>query len=154
MFLRHRSAALLCLMLAAGMPGVADAHAALIEAETAQAIRLHARYETGAPMAHAQVIIFAPDDPAQVWGQGVADRDGRYEFIPDAIAGRWTVQVRQAGHGVMAYVEIGQDAPVMIVASGPATWMQRAVMVALVAWGALGTVLYFRSRKERRDASA
>lgn len=144
---------LLALVLGVTAPA-AFGHGTVLDAETAQAIRLHARYDTGAPMAHAQVIIYAPGDSAQVWGQGVADRDGRYEFIPDPIAGRWSVQVRQAGHGVMAHVEIGQDAPVMIVASAPATWMQRAVMVALVAWGALGTVLYVYSRKERRNASA
>lgn len=133
---------------------VAHSHAAVLDAEAAQAIRLHARYDTGAPMAHAQVIIYAPDDSEQAWGLGVADRDGRYEFIPDDIAGRWLVQVRHAGHGVSAHVEIGEDAPVLITFSAPDTLVQRALMVALVAWGALGTALYARSRKGRSDASA
>ncbi len=154
MSLRCRSALLLCLALVVSAPQMALAHAAIMEAEVAQAIRLHAFYETGEPMSQAQVIIYAPDDPAQVWGQGIADMDGRYEFIPDAIAGRWSVQVRQAGHGVMAHLEIGANAPVITVSSTPDTWAQRALMVALVAWGALGTALYARSRKGKPDASA
>ncbi|MCH8467647.1 MAG: carboxypeptidase-like regulatory domain-containing protein [Roseinatronobacter sp.] len=130
------------------------AHAALIVAETAQAIRLHAQYDTGAPMSHAQVIIYAPDNPASPWGQGVTDRAGRFEFIPDATEGRWSLQVRQAGHGVMAHVQIGGVAPVVITATGAHEWLQRLVMVALVAWGGLGTALFVLRNRGRRDASA
>lgn len=135
-------------------PLIAWSHAALIEAETAQAIRLHAFYDTGEPMSHAQVIIYAPDAPASPWGQGVTDRDGRFEFIPDAHAGRWSVQVRQSGHGAMAHVEMGGDVPVMISAAGSQSWLQRMVMVALVAWGALGTALFVLRKTGQPDASA
>lgn len=136
-------------------PQIALSHAALIEAGTTTAIRLHAVYDTGTPMAHAQVIIYAPDDPATPWGQGVTDSYGRYEFIPDTTAGRWSVQVRQAGHGTMAHVQIsGGDARVVTVAAGPDHWLQRAAMVALVAWGAFGTALFALHRKGRNDASA
>lgn len=143
-------------VFAAGLlaPLVAFSHSALIEAETAQAIRLHAFYDTGTPMAHAQVIVYAPDDPASPWGQGVTDRDGRFEFIPDTTAGRWAVQVRQSGHGAMAHVQMSGDAPVIITATGAQSWLQRIVMVALVAWGALGTALFMLRRKGRSDASA
>lgn len=136
------------------LPQLASAHAALIEAQTAQAIRLHAYYDTGEPMAHAQVIIYAPDDPSTPWGQGVTDRDGQFDFIPDTPEGRWSVQVRQAGHGAMAHVQMGGDAPLVITASRADSWLQRAVMVALVAWGALGTALFALRRKGRPDASA
>lgn len=128
-------------------------HAALIEAETVQAIRLQAIYDTGNPMSHAQVIIHAPGDPGTPWGQGVTDREGRFEFIPDGDQGRWTVQVRQGGHGAMTQVQIIDDRTVMIAAAETPGWAQRALMVALVAWGALGTAL-FALRKGRRDASA
>ena len=154
MSVRCKSALLLGLALVVTAPSAALPHAAIMEAEVTQAIRLHAFYETGEPMSQAQVFIYAPDDPAQAWGQGIADMEGRYEFIPDAIAGRWSVQVRQAGHGVMAHLDIGADAPVMTISSTPDTWAQRALMVALVAWGALGTALFARSRKGKQDASA
>ena len=95
-----------------------------------------------------------PDDPASPWGQGVADRDGRFDFIPDATEGRWTVQVRQAGHGAIAQVQLHGDAPVMLTAPRATGWLERAVMVALVAWRALGTILFALRRKGRHDALA
>jgi nickel transport protein len=144
----------LVLTLGISIPMAAHSHAAVIEVETAQAIRLHARYDTGAPMAHAQVIIYAPNTPSKVWGQGVADRDGRFEFIPDAIEGAWAIQIRQAGHGVSTSVEIGGTDPAIFAPPPAQTWTQRALMVALVAWGALGTGLYVRARKGGLNASA
>ncbi|MCC5992955.1 MAG: carboxypeptidase regulatory-like domain-containing protein [Rhodobacteraceae bacterium] len=136
-------------------PSAAFSHAALIEAETAQAIRLHAYYDTGTPMADAQVIIYAPDRPAVPWGQGNTDSEGRFTFIPDTVEGRWSVQVRQAGHGAMAHIELhGETATVLAPTVAAGSWVQRAVMVALVAWGALGTALFVLRRKGRPDASA
>jgi len=136
-------------------------HAALVDAETAPAIRLHAYYETGEPMAEAQVIIYAPDAPGQVWRRGVTDSEGRFEFVPAPVPGRWSVQVRQAGHGAMAHVDMGASAPAAVAAvavaspaPAPASWLERLVMIGLVAWGALGTALYFRREKGVRDASA
>ena len=144
-----------CVLAVLCAPHVALSHAALIEAETTQAIRLHAFYETGEPMAQAQVIIFAPDNPALVWRQGLTDLQGRFDFIPDAQMGRWSVQVRQAGHGAMAHVEMGTMDPVVITsASGPQNWTQRAIMIALVAWGALGTALWAAGNRNRADASS
>lgn len=135
-------------------PFPALSHAAIVEAESAQAVRLHAYYDGGQPMAHAQVIIHAPGDSSVPWGQGVTDRDGRLEFVLGPEEGRWSFHVRQSGHGAMVHVTLGADSPV-IEATGPGqSWGQRALMVALVAWGALGTALFARSRKGARDASA
>lgn len=141
----------------AAAPGTAAAHAALVAAETAQAIRLTATYDTGTAMAGAQVVVFAPDDPATVWLRGETDAEGRFHFLPDRERpGRWTVQVRQAGHGAMAHVDTGAEGPADIVAGPPPqSLLQRLVMVGLVVWGALGTALYVRStRRGGGDASA
>ena len=151
---RSGLAALAVLVAGCIAPLAAFSHAALINAETAQALRLHAFYDTGEPMSHAQVIIYAPDDPDSPWGRGVTDRDGRFEFIPDARAGRWSVQVRQSGHGAMAHVHMGGDTPVIVTATGAQSWLQRIVMIALVAWGAFGTALFVLRKKGRPDASA
>ena len=135
-------------------PLAAFSHAALIEAETAQAVRLHAFYDTGKPMSHAQVIIYAPDNPVSAWGQGVTDRDGRLEFVLGSETGRWSFQVRQSGHGAMVHVDVTDDAPVVVATGGAQSWRQRLLMVALVAWGALGTALFALTRRKGRDASA
>ena len=132
------------------LPGPALPHAALLTAEPVQAVRLHARYDTGPPMAGAQVVIHAPDSPAEIWDRGVTDADGGFAFLPDmAQPGRWTVVVRQAGHAAVAHVEV-EGAAALSVAEAQSP-LQRAVMVALVAWGALGTGLWF-SRRRRAPA--
>ena len=151
---RSRLSALVLCTAAVFAPLTAFSHAALIEAETAQAVRLHAFYDTGAPMSHAQVIIYAPDNPVTAWGQGVTDRDGRLDFVLGPETGRWSFQARQAGHGAMVHLDITDEAPVVIATSRAQSWGQRMVMVALVAWGALGTALFALSRRKGRDASA
>jgi len=154
-------AALAGLLLGALLPGAAQSHAALVAAEAAQAIAINARYDTGEPMAGAQVVIYAPDDPASVWGRGTTDAEGQHVFLPDpALTGRWTIQVRQAGHGAITHVEITANGTGAALAITPATPvgqspLQRLLMVALVAWGALGTALFFRrSKGAGRDASS
>lgn len=137
---------------ALGAPA-AHAHAAVVGARIVDAIALHARYDTGEPMAGAQVVIYAPGDPTTPWSHGTTDADGRYLFAPDPEAqGRWTMQVRQAGHGGTAYVETGAGegkAPGGTVTAGTEAYgpLQRAVTVLLVAWGAFGTVLFFWRRR-------
>ncbi|TVQ56976.1 MAG: carboxypeptidase regulatory-like domain-containing protein [Rhodobacteraceae bacterium] len=160
---RSDRAALALAAATAFAPPQALGHAALIEAEATTAISLRAHYDTGEPMAEAQVVVYAPDDPARAWARGVTDGDGRFVFAPDLGApGRWTVQVRQAGHGAVAHVDIGEAeaatgreplAVASVGAGGAPGILTQAVMVALVAWGALGTALYFR-RGRRDDASA
>jgi len=143
-------------VLAAGLiaPLPALSHAALIEAEAVQAIRLQALYDTGEPMAGAQVVIFAPGAPAEAWGRGSTDAEGRFVFVPGPEEGRWTVQVRQAGHGAMAHVETGAAAPVSVASAAAPGWADRAVTIALVAWGALGTALFAMRGRRRSDASS
>jgi nickel transport protein len=138
---------LLALMLA----GQAAAHAAFVDLRDVAAISVLAQYDTGEPMADAQVAIYAPDDPATPWLTGQTDARGWFLFMPDpAISGRWAVQVRQAGHGAMAYADVAAgDSTVTIIGTAPAaglTWAQKALMLASVLWGAIGTALYFRRK--------
>lgn len=136
------------------MPGSALSHSALLQAESAQAVRLHATYDTGQPIAHAQVFIYAPGDPSVPWGQAVTDREGRLEFVLGPEMGQWRFQIRQAGHGAVAYVTLGADQTVIETTAAGQNMGQRAVMVALVAWGALGTALFALGRRRGRNASA
>lgn len=156
-----RIAAPLALGLLA-MPSLAQAHGTDVAARPVAAISVDARFDTGEPMAGAQVLVFAPDAPAEAWGRGTTDAEGRYLFMPDpALQGRWTIQVRQAGHGAITHLDVAGTGAILAQAAQPATGgqtaLQRALMVALVAWGALGTALFVRSRQSRGgagDASA
>jgi nickel transport protein len=132
------------------------AHGTILSAEVSEGVQLHARFDTGEPMAQAQIAIFAPIDPTQIWARGTTDTDGRFAFVPDAKQpGIWTVQVRQAGHGAMINVTTGAGATAQVVENGLArTPAQKLLMVALVVWGALGTALYFRRKGRTKNASA
>lgn len=133
------------------------AHGASVDVAQVQAIGVLARYDTGAPMADAQVTVFAPDAPEQPWLTGRTDAAGRFVFRPGDSFGRWTVQVRQAGHGAMGHVMLGTDdtrlAPDQP-ATRPATqsWPQRLLMVACVLWGCVGTALYATRTRRGRAA--
>lgn len=143
--------AVLALMLLAA-PSPLLAHGALLELAETRAVTVHARYDTGAPMAAAQVAVFAPDDPATPWLTGRTDDDGRFTFVPDDRAGRWAIQARQAGHGAIGYVSWGSERPgeaTVLAAASPAApdGLQRLVLAACVVWACISTALYLRCRR-------
>lgn len=147
-------------VVAIAAPQRAMAHGASIEYRTTQALEVTATYDSGEPFAHAQVTVYAPDNPAEPWLTGTTDDQGRFTFTPDpAIAGNWDVQVRQAGHGDIVSIPLegtdgtddADDSDVALVSttgsSSPSiTPLQKAVMVGSVIWGLVGTALFFSSR--------
>ncbi len=90
----------LVLVTLAGSSRRAIAHGANIDYHTTSALQIIATYDSGTPMAEAQVVVYSPEDPTTAWLTGTTDENGRFLFTPDPeIAGTWEVQVRQAGHG-------------------------------------------------------
>jgi len=134
----------LALLLALPLP--AYAHGAKIEYKVGMTVEIVAAYDSGEPMAGAQVTIYAPDNPSAPWMTGVCDDEGRFSFTPDTtIIGTWDVQVRQAGHGDIVHIPIGTDSAGG--GSGGYTPLQIVLMAACVIWGSLGTALYFSRRR-------
>jgi len=128
------------------LPIKAYAHGAKIEYTVDIAIEIVAAYDNGQPMAGAQVVVYAPDDPSTPWLTGVCDDEGRFSFTPDTSKpGTWDIQVRQAGHGDIVHIPIGKDIAVTGGAGGY-TPLQIALMAACVIWGSVGTALYFSRR--------
>ena len=142
------------LTVAVLLAGPAAAHGAFVDVASVEAVGIAARYDTGEIMASAQVSVFAPDNPAEPWLTGVTDAQGRFVFMPDDRPGRWAIQVREAGHGAMGYVEVGAseaDSVILTSSAGSGTSLaQRLLMVACVLWGCVGTALYFRRSGPRR----
>ena len=134
------------LMLSLALPVKAYAHGVHIEYSANTTVEIAARYDSGKPMAGAQVTVYAPDDPSTPWLTGVCDQEGRFSFTPDSsLPGIWDVQVRLAGHGDIIHIPIdegatGQDA-------GGFSSLQIAVMAASIIWGCVGTALYFSRRR-------
>ena len=131
------------------MPLPAIAHGARIETRSTSAVQVQATYDSGEPMAEAQVQIFAPGDPKNPAFMGTTDSQGQYVFVPSQ-SGDWEVSVRQAGHGDIAVVPIGTDSVTPAVIGTFDTSLnplQRFLIAGAVTWGCVGTALYFMRGK-------
>ncbi len=134
------------LMLCLALPLPAYAHGAKIEYTIGMTVEIFAAYDSGEPMAGAQVTVYAPDDPSTPWLTGVCDDEGRFSFTPDAAkTGTWDIQVRQAGHGDIIHIPIGATSA--DTGGGGITPLQIVLMAVCVVWGSIGTALYFSRRK-------
>lgn len=143
-------------------------HGARIDYHLAPAVEIQARYDSGEPMAEAQVAVFAPEQPEQPWQTGMTDRAGRFSFVPGADrAGRWEVQVRQAGHGGVISIPLeggnvagdrdsaGANPPPSVLGKTQSSQSsargyspaQLGLMIALGLWGCIGTGLFFARRR-------
>jgi nickel transport protein len=145
----------------------AIAHGVGITYQATEAIELQASYDSGEPMAEAQVSVYSPEDPSTPWLTGAADESGRFVFAPDpSIPGNWEVQVRQAGHGEILNIPIGGAEGVLGANAGAAetdgepnsqivsgigdnlSIPQKGLMAVSVIWGFVGTALFFLARKK------
>jgi len=130
------------------LPIKAYAHGAKIEYTVDMAIEIVATYDNGEPMAGAQVTVYAPDDPSTPWLTGICDDEGCFSFIPDTSKpGTWDIQVRQAGHGDIVHIPIGEGSAATG-STGGYTVLQIVLMAICVVWGSVGTTLYFLRRRE------
>lgn len=164
MRLRLNFAGLLALALASQAWPVL-AHGVTVEHRRVDSVELEARFETGEPMANAQVLVYAPDDPTNVWQEGTTDDRGHFSFTPDTSQpGRWEVMVRQAGHGVLTTIpiaastsggeptvtpatEAGATPNSLISPSTTLSPVQRGITIGSVIWGFIGTALFFARGK-------
>ncbi|TVQ10200.1 MAG: carboxypeptidase regulatory-like domain-containing protein [Leptolyngbya sp. DLM2.Bin27] len=160
----------LALVLALGLAGYGLpvlAHGVVLEHRQVSSVEVLAQFDTGEPMANAQVLVYAPDEPNEAWQQGTTDDQGRFSFVPDADQpGSWEVMVRQAGHGAIATIpvsgssEAGADngagetatttEPPASSAISPSTNLspvQRGITIGSVIWGFIGTALFFARGK-------
>jgi nickel transport protein len=136
--------------LGLGQPDRVSAHGVKISYEATQALEIQANYDSGEPMANAQVTIYAPNR-SEPWLKGSTDAQGRFTFTPDATqSGNWEVKVRRAGHGDILNIPVGQQAT-SVSGSGSGqtgyTPLQTTMMAAAVIWGFIGTALFFSRRK-------
>jgi nickel transport protein len=130
------------------MPMEVHAHGVNINYTSNVEVEIIATYDSGTPMAGAQVAVYAPDDPTTPWLTGICDGEGRFSFTPDtARPGIWDVQVRLAGHGGMIHIPVGGDTTTAD-GQGGFSHLQIGIMSACVIWGSIGTALYFSKRRK------
>ena len=133
------------------------AHGVNIVYQHKQAIEVKATYDDGTPMSKAQVVIYAPDNPAIPWLKGKTDEEGKFNFIPSSdVSGNWDIKIRQSGHGNIISIPWQTDQPTAVVesqenisdfADSSYTPMQKIVMAASGVWGFVGTALFFSRQK-------
>ena len=136
------------------------AHGVTVEHRQVSSVELQAEFETGEPMANAQVLIYAPDSPGEIWQQGTADDQGRFTFAPDpSRPGNWEVMMRKAGHGKLTVIPVtdaansapGTEAETVsnsvISPSTTLSPVQRGITIGSVIWGFIGTALFFARGK-------
>jgi nickel transport protein len=125
----------------------AAAHGVELSYSSREGIEIIARFDSGDPMADAQVTVYAPGEPSEPWLTGTCDEAGKFFFVPDpGLPGTWEVQVRQAGHGGLIRIEV-EEGSMEAGGSTGFTTLQKVVMSLAVLWGFAGTALYFRRRK-------
>ncbi|MEA5543084.1 MAG: carboxypeptidase-like regulatory domain-containing protein [Limnoraphis robusta] len=152
----------LVLFSSLGLSEKALAHGVKIEHNATQAIEINAKYDTGAPLENAQVTVYAPDDPTTPWKQGTTDNQGNFMFTPDpSKIGYWEVKVRQAGHGGLISIAVGNNTNNTQVSAAQPTEnqneqssfysktsqglspIQKGLMIGSILWGCVGTALFF-----------
>lgn len=145
----------------------ASAHGTEIQYQKVQAIQIDAVYAGGQPMGNAQVTVYAPNDPSTPWKTGTTDKQGQFTFVPDASQpGNWEVKVRQAGHGNIITVPVGEKTTALAAGtqkgaegSDGRSWfdrednvgetlLEKALLAAAGAWGFFGTALFFARRRK------
>ena len=125
-----------------------QAHGAKIET-LPQSVEIVATFDTGEPMANAQVSVYAPDALEAPWQSGQTDGEGRFLFAPDgdAPAGQWEVTVRKAGHGQTTTFALGTTEKIAAddlgISASQNSAAQKWFGVAAIVWGCVGTSLYF-----------
>ena len=147
----------------------AIAHGANVTTQPIRAYEIKAVYDSGAPMVGAQVSVFDEQNPQTAIETGITDDQGRWIWVADQ-PGNWTFQVRQAGHGGLAELEVlpqgeaadlvSQDGTIAGDGAGKssqalaahqtqgtaASALPRWIAIGSVVWGAIGTALFFSRR--------
>ena len=150
---------LLFLLFSSGLSEPVLAHGARIDYQQSSAIVIRATYDDGTPMAEAQAVIYAPNDPTNPWLKGTTNESGEFSFVPDPdLSGNWDVKVRQAGHGDIVSIPLdsgaiaAEDSTIAMSSkasmanvaksSGYSTG-QKLLMAIAGIWGFIGTALFF-----------
>ena len=126
----------------------AQAHGAYIDTRNTTTVEIQANYDSGDPLAEAQVLIYAPTDAESARFEGVTDLEGKFSFSPDQ-PGSWEVTVREAGHGAVTTIPVSETGAVTtsLSANSQLSPLQRAITMGAIVWGFIGTALYFRRTK-------
>jgi nickel transport protein len=112
------------------------------------AVAIRATYDTGQPIAHAAVLVFAPGETTPLF-ETITDNRGIVCFLPDRI-GTWILQVRgEGGHGMRINLEVDENMLPLLKNGKPLSRisvLQKIIIAVCVCWGLIGTAFFIKSR--------
>lgn len=153
MFIRPlRRVALSSVVLFASLswPLSTNAHGVLMDATPIPSFQVQVLYDSGEPMANAQINVYAPTDPENAWLQTLTDEQGYFLFTPDpTIPGAWDIQARLAGHGDAIQLDIREDGSIQQLDQSGQPPLQKWVTILAFVWGCVGTALFFSNRQRQ-----
>lgn len=124
-------------------------HGVVMEASPIPSFQIQAKYESGEPMANAQINVYAPNDPQTVWLQTLTDEQGNFLFTPDPeLIGTWDIQARLAGHGDLIQIQVEEDGSVSQLTQANNSPLQKWLTIGAVVWGFVGTALFFAKKPQ------
>ena len=162
------------LLFTCGVSQPVFAHGTKIDYQQTSAIVVRATFDDGRPMVNAQAIVYSPKNSDTPWLKGVTDESGKFTFVPDPeLSGDWDVKIRQSGHGKIVSIPFGVEQQIVEqsqateqnqaiskrpevlqvasktspVSNSDYSWQQKMIMSVSVAWGFLGTALFFFRKK-------
>ena len=75
----------------------------------AEVMEIQSTFSTGESLEGAPVSIYAPG-VTQPWKEVITDKDGKFEFKPDAsLPGNWTIKIGRGDHGDILTVPVGKE---------------------------------------------
>ncbi len=144
---------LLALLITFFVVAPAAAHGtAITYTATGATVAMVALFDDKEPMAEAQVIVYAPNDPETVYLRGTTDEEGRFSFDIDTdISGTWDVTVRVASHGEIIRIPV-TDSGDILPQGGRVAAIPRSLL-AIVVIALLGGVALYFSRTQKKPAA-
>lgn len=135
-------------LLMAAFQGAAEAHGVKYDILEATPIALQASYDSGQPIPHAKVLVYAPGK-SESDHESASDGNGVFCFLPDK-AGEWKIEMSdRLGHGIRVSLNIDKDLNVEDLKEESKATLglkQKLIMAFCVIWGALGTALFFKRK--------
>jgi nickel transport protein len=145
---------LLAFTIAATAVGTIRAHGTEIIYQVEDGIVIiDAIFDSGEPMANAQIVAYAPDNPSDPYYQGITDENGHIAFpIDPAITGSWDISVRTAGHGEMLHIPVDSSTTSLINAGNESRSQSQTIMLAGGVVVILGGIALYFMRSKQTDA--